>query len=85
MDLEENDVIDQSSLKYNLLGRLYTNKTVNTNAMYSFFKKSWNPTKGVEFKELQNGFFYLQFACQANVHKVEELGPWCFHTHIVPF
>lgn len=41
VDIDDEDVMDKTSLKYCSLGRLFKNKVVNNNnAMFSKFKKS---------------------------------------------
>lgn len=45
VDIEKEDMIDQTNLRHNLLDDLLTNKVVNNNVMFFVFKKSWNPLK----------------------------------------
>lgn len=83
---EENEVfvlegdIDESENRYELclVGRLLTEKNINTRAMKSKIADIWRPTMGLNIKELAQGLFLFQFYRREDMQWVEKGGHWSF-------
>lgn len=72
--------IDESVNRYELclVGRVLTEKNVNTRAMKTKIADVWRPTMGLNVKELENGLFLFQFYRKEDMKWVLKGGPWSF-------
>ncbi|KAF3444965.1 hypothetical protein FNV43_RR14658 [Rhamnella rubrinervis] len=83
MDADDNDIDTRQNLKFCMFGKLFSDKSPNLAALFKVMKKSWNPSRGVELQELENGVLVFQFFCEADIRRVEQTGPWCFNGNIL--
>lgn len=75
----EGDVEDNTN-RYELclVGRLLTEKSINTKMMKSRLADVWRPTMGINIKDLDKGMFLFQFFRKEDMQWVTNGGPWSF-------
>ncbi|KAF3441289.1 hypothetical protein FNV43_RR15202 [Rhamnella rubrinervis] len=83
MNAEDSDIDTRQNLQFCMFGKLFSDKSPNLAALFKVMKKSWNPSRGVELQEMENGVLVFQFFCEADVRRVEQSGPWCFNGNIL--
>ncbi|XP_074346128.1 uncharacterized protein LOC141684890 [Apium graveolens] len=72
--------VDESFNRYEfcLVGRLLTEKNVNTKIMKSRIADIRRPTMGINIKDLEQGMFLFQFFQKEDMQWVTNGGPWSF-------
>lgn len=72
--------IEEEVNKYDLclVGRLLTEKNINTRAMRTKIADVWKPSMGINIKELEQGIFLFQFYHKEDKQWVLKGGPWKF-------
>lgn len=86
IDDEENEAfvlegdIDENVNRYELclVGRLLTEKNVNTKIMKSKIADVWRSAMGLNIKDLEYGLFMFQFYRKEDMQWVLKGGPWSF-------
>jgi len=58
---DDSDSEENSELSLCLVGKLWTTKRFNSNAFMSTITKIWNPSKGMQAKEIGTNLFWFQF------------------------
>ncbi|KAJ4827618.1 hypothetical protein Tsubulata_032480 [Turnera subulata] len=66
-----------------LVGKLWTVKNFNANALLRTVTSIWNPRKGVEASEIGSNLFLFQFNDNKDIERVLEGEPWHFDRHIL--
>lgn len=77
--------IDENMNRYELclVGRLFTEKNVNTRVRKSKIADVWRPAMGLNIKELEHGLFLFQFYKKEDMRWVVKGGPWSFDNAMV--
>lgn len=72
--------VDETINRYELclVGRLLTEKGVNTKIMKSRIADIWRPSMGLNIKDLEQGMFLFQFFRKEDMQWVTNGGPWSF-------
>ncbi|XP_074348138.1 uncharacterized protein LOC141686923 [Apium graveolens] len=72
--------VDESINRYELclVGRLLTEKGINTRIMKSRIADVWRPAMGINIKDLEHGQFLFQFFRKEDIQWVTKGGPWSF-------
>lgn len=73
-DIEE----DVNRYELCLVGKLLTEKNVNSRAMKTKIADVWRPAMGISIKELDHGIFLFQFYRVEDLQWVLKGGPWTF-------
>ena len=59
-----------------ILGKLFGRKPFNAKAMMATMKKSWNPSKGLEYSTVGDNLFLFKFNDIVDKKKVMARCPW---------
>lgn len=72
--------VDESNNRYELclVGRLLTEKSINTRMMKTRLADIWRPTMGINIKDMDQGMFLFQFFRKEDMQWVTNGGPWSF-------
>ncbi|XP_074361558.1 uncharacterized protein At4g02000-like [Apium graveolens] len=72
--------VDETTNRYELclVGRLLTEKGVNTKVMKSRIADVWRPSMGLNITDLDQGIFLFQFFRKEDLEWVTNGGPWSF-------
>ncbi|MCI46573.1 hypothetical protein A2U01_0067814, partial [Trifolium medium] len=73
---EEED--EQVDLRWCLVGRFLSDRTIHFTSMKVRMAELWKPMKGVTIKEVTTGKFLFQFAHPLDMEAVLNGGPWTF-------
>ena len=66
-----------------LVGRILTEKNINTRAMKSKLADVWRPAMGISIKDIAPGVFLFQFFRKEDLQWVLKGGPWLFDNAMV--
>jgi hypothetical protein len=66
-----------------LIGKIWTDKSVNHEAFKLVFSNIWRIVGSVEFKELKDNIWLFEFSDEGDKRRVLEGRPWSFDRHIV--
>ncbi|XVF70080.1 hypothetical protein PTKIN_Ptkin11bG0132900 [Pterospermum kingtungense] len=61
-----------------LVGRFFTDKSINFNAMRTRMAEIWRPVKGVHVKDSQPNLYLFQFFHEIDIQRVMNGGPSLF-------
>ncbi|XP_050212808.1 uncharacterized protein LOC126664459 [Mercurialis annua] len=79
----DNQFIDP---KWFLVGRLFTDKLINFNALKNTLASIWRPNSGMfvqKLPEFREQMFVFQFFHEIDIRRVEENGPWSFENNLL--
>lgn len=77
--------VDENINRYELclVGKLLTEKSINTRMMKTRLADVWRPTMGINIKDLDQGMFLFQFFRKEDMQWVTNGGPWSFDNAIL--
>lgn len=65
-----------------IVGRLLSEKAINSFALMDVMKRAWKPQQGFEPKEWSNNLFIFRFDSEADLNWVLANQPWHFEGHL---
>lgn len=80
LELEQSD-----DLRFSLVGRFITDKTVKFLFMRDTMATVWKPVKGMAAKEIAHNTFLFQFFHDLDVKRVLDDGPWAYEQSLLVF
>lgn len=72
---------DEAKAALGMVGRLWTERNVNANALIATMKRIWNLTHGMEANCVEKNVFFFQFHHWKDKEKVMEGQAWHFERH----
>ncbi|KAK9272740.1 hypothetical protein L1049_003117 [Liquidambar formosana] len=69
--------------KFSLVGKVFTEKSVNKKALRSTIRLMWNVGKEVKIVDVGNSMIHVKFQSDFQMKKVIERGPWMFDNHLL--
>ncbi|PNY04580.1 hypothetical protein L195_g001004 [Trifolium pratense] len=81
-EFEEGDD-DAEDLRWCLIGRFLSDRTIHANSMMVRMADLWKPMRGVTIKEAKPGLFLFRFNHQFDMEEVLNNGPWTFDNHLL--
>ena len=88
-EVESGLVVDQGveeaerdKLKWRLVGRFLTDRTVNFHAMKTTLSTIWRPVKGVYIRAQKPNLFVFKFFHEVDMERVIKGGKWTFDRHV---
>ncbi|XP_031092274.1 uncharacterized protein LOC115996968 [Ipomoea triloba] len=82
-ELEDFTLDQEEDLRFSLVGKLITDKTVKFPFMRDTMATVWRPGKGMAVKELTNNIFLFQFFHEIDVQRILNDGPWSFEKNLL--
>ena len=79
------DVEDEDKASLMLVGKVWTGRSINANALMETLKKIWQPKYGMEARKLDEKLFSFQFFHWRDKRNVLEGQPWHFDRHVLCF
>ncbi|KAJ9190024.1 hypothetical protein P3X46_001261 [Hevea brasiliensis] len=83
LDLYEIEEERIEGLKWRVIGRFLTDRSINFIAMKNTLASLWRPIKGVVIKELRINLYLFQFFHDLDIERVTNGVPWTFDQHIL--
>ncbi|KAH7843900.1 hypothetical protein Vadar_022074 [Vaccinium darrowii] len=68
---------------FSLVGKVLTNKSVNSVALKDTLKKVWGVKNEVNIIDVENNMFLFRFSSEAQMQRVITEGPWSFDNQLV--
>lgn len=78
-DVEELEQIGERCL----VGRIITEKAINREAFRSLMTNLWRVKDGIQFKEIQDNLWVIEFAEMKDKKRILDGRPWLFDRHLV--
>jgi len=66
-----------------LVGRFLTNRPIRSYMMMEKMETFWNPVKGVDIQEIEQGMYTFQFYHHLDMNRILKKGPWYFDNHLL--
>ena len=66
-----------------LIGRVWTDKTINKEAFRTALSRLWRITRKISFKEIQDNRWIFEFSDNKEKKRVMEGHLWAFERHII--
>ncbi|KAJ4847314.1 hypothetical protein Tsubulata_017349 [Turnera subulata] len=80
---EENSMEEPHEAQLSLVGKLWTNRSFNTQAFMRTMKMVWKPVYDLEISQLDSNLFVFQFYHWRDRERVLENEPWNFDNQLV--
>lgn len=78
---EEEEEEEETRISLGVVGKLWTERNVNANALMATMKGIWNPKYGMEANCIEKNVFFFQFYHWKDKEYVMESQPWHFDRH----
>ncbi|XP_057793093.1 uncharacterized protein LOC131009698 [Salvia miltiorrhiza] len=81
--IQTSNISDADQISLTLVGRVWTERSVNAFGLMDTMKQIWNPAKGVTCREIQTNLFSFQFNSSRDVERVKAGQPWHFNKDVL--
>lgn len=72
---------EDARVELGLIGKIWTNRHINSNAFITTMKNVWQPKHGVEIRNIDKNMFVFQFFHWRDKQKIIQDQPWHFDNH----
>lgn len=72
---------EEQKIALGVVGRIWTERNVNANALITTMSRVWNPKHGMEANCIEKNMFFFQFHHWRDKEHVMENQPWHFDRH----
>lgn len=77
----EDEEEEDARVTLGIVGRVWTERNVNANALISTMRRIWNPRHGMEANLIEKNVFFFQFYHWRDKEQILEAQPWHFDRH----
>lgn len=79
----EEEEEEEAKVSLGMVGKIWTERSINANAFVTTMKRVWNPRHGVEANCIDKNVFFFQFHHWRDKEFVMESQPWHFDRHVL--
>ncbi|KAL2926793.1 Large terminase protein-like protein UL15b [Bienertia sinuspersici] len=80
---DEGSKEDEARMELAMVGKIWTERHINTNAFIGTMKRVWQAKSGMEVREIEKNTFVIQFYHWMDKSKVVNGQPWHFDRHSI--
>ena len=77
------EALEEDCIELGVVGKIWTNRTINKNAFMTTMKNVWQPTCGIDISNIGENKYVFQFHHWRNKQRVMEGQPWHFDIHAI--
>lgn len=79
----EGEEEEKAQVELGLVGKLWTDRNVNSPALIAQMRRIWNPKHGMEGNCIERNIFFFQFYHWKDTEFVMNSQPWHFDRHVL--
>lgn len=81
--MEDGEEDEEARVELRVVGNIWTNRNVNTNAFMATIKNVWQPNHDIDISNIGKNTFVFQFYHWRDKQRVMEGQPWHFDNHAI--